>query len=133
MGHFCQLYPNFERSWSLIYDLNEQACNIYVQRALSGPESPSRADLVNGFIETLEKLPPDSPGIQMVPWTIFLVAAESSESAQHQYFESVLLKHYKRNGFANLPLALRFLRKFWSDPRFRDWPKALAELPVFVV
>ena len=130
---YCHLYPQFERSWSLIYNLNEQACNIYVQRALADPGSPSRVDLVNKFINTLTALPPDSPGGYLIPWTIFLAAAESSEPAQHQFFEDVLLKHYKRNGFANLLLALGFLRELWSDPRSRDWPRALAQLPVFVV
>ena len=129
----CQLYPHFETSWSLIYALNEQACNIYVSRALANPGTPSRVDLVDEFIKTLEKLPPDSPGMYMVPWTIFLAAAESSEPAQHQIFEDVLLKHYNRSGFANLLLGLRYLREFWSNPRYRDWAKALAELPVFFV
>lgn len=78
-------------------------------------------------------LPPDSPGMYLVPWTIFLAAAESSEVAHHQFFENVLLKHYERNKFANLPLALKFLREIWSNSRYLDWTEALTELPVFVV
>ena len=106
---------------------------MYVLRALSDPNAPPRTDLVDTFIKTLETLAADSPGMYMVPWTIFLAAAESSEPEQQRYFEEVLLRHHKRNGFANLPLALRFLRQSWQNPRSRNWTAALAELPVFVV
>jgi hypothetical protein len=102
-------------------------------RALADPGTPPHIDLVDRYIETLRLLPPDSPGMYLVPFTIFLAAAESSEPAQHQFFETVLLKHSKRTGFANLPLALKFLREIWSNSRHLDWTEALAKLPVFVV
>lgn len=85
------------------------------------------------FINTLKRLPPDSPGLYMVPWTIFLVAAEAPEPDQRQFLEGVLLNHYKRNGFANLPVALRFLQEVWSNQTHWNWAQALTELPVFVV
>ncbi|KEF51703.1 uncharacterized protein A1O9_12338 [Exophiala aquamarina CBS 119918] len=129
----CLLYPKFESSWSLIYKLNEQACNIYVMRALAEPGTPPYTDLVDRFINTLELLPPDSPGMYLVPFTIFLAAAESSEVTQHELFENVLLEHSKRTGFANLPLALRFLREIWSGSRYLAWTEAFTKLPVFVV
>lgn len=113
----CHPYPNFANSWSLIYTLNEQACNIYVVRALSGVGTPPRVDLVDEFIETLKLVPEDSPGMYLIPFTIFLAAAESSQPLQQEFFQNALLKHSQRTGFANLPVAIRFLREIWSRSR----------------
>jgi len=129
----CLLYPKFENSWSLIYNLNEQACSIYVMRALADPGTAPYTELVDRFIQTLKMLPPDSPGMYLVPFTIFLAAAESSEASQHQFFEAALLEHSRRTGFANLPLALNFLKRIWSGSRLPAWTEALTKLPVFVV
>lgn len=102
-------------------------------RALADPGTPPHTDLVDRFINTLKLLPADSPGMYLVPFTIFLAAAESSKATQHEFFEKALLEHSKRTGFANLPLALSFLREIWSDSRSLAWTEALTKLPVFVV
>lgn len=102
-------------------------------RALAEPGTPPHVDLVDEFIETLKSLPKDSPGMYLVPFTIFLAAAESSQANQHEFFENALLRHSQRTGFANLPLALRFLQEIWSHPQRRNWTETLTMLPVFVV
>ncbi|KAK5046149.1 hypothetical protein LTR84_008606 [Exophiala bonariae] len=129
----CLLYPNFQSSWSLIYKLNEQACNIYVVRALAEPGTPPHVELVDGFIKTLRSLPQNSPGMYFVPFTIFLAAAESSQPQQHEFFEQALIMHSQRTGFANLPLALRFLQQIWSQSQHQNWTETLTTLPVFAV
>ncbi|KAF5006727.1 hypothetical protein FDECE_6904 [Fusarium decemcellulare] len=103
---YYQTHPHSQDSWSLVYSLHEQACNIYVTRALERPQCLPRVDLVSRFISTLDNLPSGSPGTHILPWMIFMAAAESSDLIQQQYFEQVLLRSYERNGFANILMAI---------------------------
>lgn len=133
LASYWKAHPDFQESWPLINDLHEQACNIYITRALAPLESRPRMDLVNDFINTLDSIPSSSPGAHVLPWTIFMAAAECSEPVQQRYFERFLLEFHKRNGFANIVMAIGCLREIWSRPRSKSWTNILPGLAVFII
>lgn len=118
---------------SILYELNRQSCDIYVARALAGPSAPPMIDMVQRFVDTMESYPSDCPGEHVLVFASFLVAAESALPEHQEYFIGVLLKHYQRNGFANIPLAMDHLRRIWANRDGKDWTQLLPELQIFIV
>lgn len=131
--HHYQSHPEFSQSMSVIYELNKQACDIYVARVLAGPNGPPLTDMVEQFKTTMETFPAGSPGEHVLVFATFIAAAESVLLEHQEYFTDVLLRHHKRNGFANISLALDHLSRIWSGRIAQDWTESLPGLQVFVV
>ncbi|ETI21003.1 hypothetical protein G647_07346 [Cladophialophora carrionii CBS 160.54] len=128
------LHPEYNQQMSLIYDLNQQACDIYVTRASMGVNGLPSSEPVAKFIRTLELLPPSSPGEHILVFAIFIVASESVLPEHQQYFTNVLLRHHQRNGFANILTALEHLKRSWSErSTIQDWTERLPQMQVFIV
>lgn len=118
---------------SILYELNKQVCDIYVARALAGPDGSPLNDMVGKFIDTMELYPPDCPGEHILVFATFLAAAESALPAHQEYLINALQKHHRRNGFRNIPLAIDHLTRIWSESGERDWTQLLPELQTFIV
>lgn len=118
---------------SILYELNEQACNIYVARASAGPDGPPLVEMVETFIATMESYPAGYPGEHILVFATFLAAAESTLPDHQEYFVNTLQKHHVRNGFKNIPVAIDHLRRIWLRQDGMDWTRSLPELQTFVV
>ncbi|KAJ9604731.1 hypothetical protein H2200_010845 [Cladophialophora chaetospira] len=130
---YYSIYPQHARQLSLIYELNQQACDIYVRRASIGPDPTASIEAVNRFIQTLEMLPHGSPGEHILVFSIFLVALESTLPEHREHLANTLLRHRGRNGFANITAALEYVRARWSGNTTQDWTESLAMTKVFIV
>lgn len=118
---------------SILYELNKQACDIYVARALSGLNGPPLTGMVENFISTMDSYPTGCPGEHILVFATFLAAAESALSEHQEYFVNALQKHHQRNGFHNIPLAIDHLKRIWSKQDRKDWTQILPELQTFIV
>lgn len=132
MGYY-QTSPEYLNGLSAVYELNKQACDIYVARVLAGPNGPPMTAMVDEFVTTLQGFPSDGPGEHTLVFATFLAAAEAALPEHRAYLNQALLKHYQRNGFMNILLALKSLEEIWSGCRDRDWTQYLPELRVFIV
>ena len=130
---YYDIYPQYTRQLSLIYDLNQQACDIYVTRASMGSNPTASTEAVDRFIRTLEMLPPGSPGEHILVFSIFLVALESTVPEHQEILAQTLLRHHGRNGFANISTALEYVSERWSGTATRDWTESLPLTKVFIV
>lgn len=126
-------HPEFAREMSIIYDLNNQACDIYVGRANNTLDRDTSIESVTKFVRTLQRLPPGSTGEHVLVWSVFLAAAESILPSHQQYLQNFLLRHYKRNGFTNILTAVQFLHNVWSGQIRDNWTEYLPKTRVFVV
>lgn len=129
---YLSLYPEFETPMTLVYNLTEQACAIYMARVAAGPDGPPLVDHVDRLKITMDEFPQGTPLEHILVWTVFIGAVESSTAEQRQYFSNLLWKHHKRNGFSNILRAIEFLPEQWARGR-QDWMERLLELPFFVV
>lgn len=116
----------------MLFDLCNQACRIYTTRAMAGPKTPPLTALVENFKNTLEMIPAGSPVEHTLVWPTFVAACESDTAEHRRFFTDVLLKHYQRNGFANIPRALHHLRKIWTRSPVESWTMLLPEPRVFI-
>lgn len=142
---YYSLYPILSAPMDMVYDLNKQACELYVKRALLGPSEAPLVDLVNRYKSTLQSLPRDHlvehngtgrNNIMVnkdVAWGTVIAAAESTSPEDQQYFSEVLMDHYRHNGFANLLVAMKHLETIWAQRTMRNWTKLLAEIRVLIV
>lgn len=130
---YYRYYTNHQHSMSLVYDLHEQACGIYVQRAQAGPDGPALTTEVSNFRATLDKFPPGSAAEQILVWPIFLAALESTTVEDQEYFANQLMAHHQRNGFANILTALEYLKRVWSKQTRSSWTQLLPSMEAFIV
>lgn len=118
---------------SILYELNKQACDIYVTRALAGPTAPPLIAMVEKFIDTMNLYPAGAPGEHILVFATFFAAAESVLPEHRQYFINALQTHHRRNGFRNIPLAIDHLQRLWTERGVKDWTQLLPELRTFIV
>jgi hypothetical protein len=126
-------YPDLSAPMSTIYDLNKQACTLYVARALCGPAGPPLTAMVDKYRLTLRSLPTGSLAEYAVAWGTFIVAAEATSTEDQEYFLDVLFKHYQHTGFASYLKAVGCLQSIWSQDTFKNWPALLAQIRVFIM
>ena len=126
-------YPEHQKSMSIVYDLNEQVCNIYVQRARSGPNGPPLTDEVNQFRSTLDTFPSGPLSENVLTWPIFIAALESTTPEQQQYFTQRLLAHHSRSGFANILTGVEQLKWVWNNDNRTNWTQLLPDFEAFIV
>ena len=131
--YYYRLYPQFAPPMDLVYDLQEQACNIYVSRVEAGPDTPPMTDLVEQFKKTINALPPGSPAEHTLVFPTFIAALESSVPEQQAFFLDLLQRHYQRNGFANIRSTVNYLEWFWARRSHHDWTELLPDFEVFIV
>jgi hypothetical protein len=130
---YYNFYKNHQTAMSMVYNLHEQACNIYVQRAQTGLNGPALTEQVTTFRNTLEKFPSGSAAENILVWPIFLAALESTSADDQQYFLGHLMAHHRRNGFANILTALAYLRHVWAKQNTVSWTQALPSMEAFIV
>lgn len=126
-------YTNHQQSMSLVYDLHEQACGIYVQRAQAGRDGPALSQEVSNFRATLDKFPPGAAAEQILVWPIFFAALESTTGDDRQYFTDQLMAHHRRNGFANILSALEYVKRVWAKQTHSSWTESLPSMEAFIV
>lgn len=129
---FCDLYPHLSHHMSIIYEVNQQACSIYLLRLSIGPKDSALTDQVNQCMSTLKQLPKDSPGEYSLIWPVFLVALESSTDEQRSFFTDFLLRQHRRSSFTYIAKAIKYLNLRWDQHDY-DWTHSLTDLEVFVV
>lgn len=130
---YYKFYTKHQQTMSMVYNLHEQACNIYVQRAQAGLEGPPLSTEVSNFRATLDKFPPGSVAENILVWPIFLAALESSTAEDQQYFIDHLMAHQRRNGFANILTALSHLKQIWARQNRVNWTQLLPNMQAFIV
>lgn len=118
---------------SIIYELNNQACDLYVGRANETLDGDASIQSVTKFVRTLQKLPPGSTGEHVLVWSVFLAAAESVLPSHQQYLQNFLIRHYRRNGFTNILTAVHFLQSVWAGQIIDNWTEHLPKTKVFIV
>lgn len=128
-----QLYPSCSERLSVVADLIRQAYQIYLFRVSAGSSRPASTELVEHFKCTLERFPNDLPGHHVLIWATFIVASESSDPEHQVFFTEFLLRQHTRNGFFNIIVGLRHLRKIWERIEGNDWTLTLPEMRVFVM
>ena len=126
-------HPEFACEMSIIYELNNQACDIYVDRANNTLEKETSIRKLTKFVRTLQKLPPGSTGEHVLVWSVFLAAAESILPSHQQYLQNFLVRHFRRNGFNNILTAVQFLQNVWTGQIIDNWTDHLPKTRVFVV
>ena len=67
-------------------------------------------------------------------WPTFIAALESMDPDDRKFLVERLQRHYARNGFKNILIALEYLERRWADDGVEmDWTRSLPELGAFVV
>lgn len=119
---------------SIIYQINQQACDIYLSRSSAGSGHPDAfTTQVDDFVSTLKRLPVDCPGEYSLVWPVFLVALESTTTHQRHVLMDFLTRQYRRYGFTYVTQATEYLALEWEGSKDNDWTKRLTKLEVFVV
>lgn len=131
--YYRDLYPDHKNWLSSISNIIRQARRIYLKRALAGPEAPPFTDLVEQFKCTLESIPSGALGEHVLVWSTFLAASESSMPEHRQFFSEVLLKHHRRNGFLNIPAAMKNLQHIWARQGCVSWTTLLPAFRIFIM
>lgn len=127
-------YSAVDRSLAIMYDLNALACDLYIRRAQRGCGGRGFSDQVELIKRNLEALPDKCPCEHALVWPTFIAALESDGLEHRAYFRRALERHYARNGFASILVALEYLATRWSEEGVDvDWTRSLPDLPAFVV
>lgn len=121
-------------------DLIQQALNIYLEQvqccsSLSDNVWFNQVSItrVQHFKETLEAFPPNHPGEQVLIWASFVAGSGCILEEHKKFFEGVFLRHYERNGFANILAGLALLRRIWSRAPMEKWTTLLANGEILVM
>lgn len=133
LNYYSKLYPHHVSAFHLLADLRQQAYSIYLHRATSGPEGTSSLNQVRKFKETLVSLHDDTPGQHGLIWPCFIVASESIDPEDREFYRTYLMRHYRRNGFSNILTALELLNRIWARDDHIHWPDLLPEPGVFIM
>ncbi|KAE8408782.1 hypothetical protein BDV37DRAFT_278787 [Aspergillus pseudonomiae] len=127
------LHPDHALTFYLNAYLRQQAYDIYLERALTGPHGTLDPEKIERFKETLELFPEGSLGEHSLVWPTFIAASESLKDEHRLYFKQFLEKQFHRNGFLNLQQALILLEKIWARSSYTNWPALLPEPRVFIM
>ncbi|USP78610.1 hypothetical protein yc1106_05884 [Curvularia clavata] len=131
---YIPLYPEHHEAMSLICDLMEQACALYIERVALGCGAGPLTERVERLKTTMEAFPTGSPLEHVLVWVCFFGAVESSTEGQHEYFIQKLMLHHQRNGFANITNAIEYLQQRRSkEGTLLAWHEDFPTLPFFVV
>lgn len=134
LEYYRSLHPEHSSTFSLIAHLRQQAYDIYLQRALIGHmDSNTSTERIERFKVMIESFPNDAPGEQCLIWASFIFGSESCTAEHRLFFQNYLEKHYRRNGFLNIPKALGLLKRIWAREAHENWTTLLPEPQVFIM
>lgn len=125
-------YPEYSNAAELIQSAYNQACHLYLHRAINNVPMEKTAALVQQLEETIEHVPEGSPGEHGLVWVYFIAAAESSTQRHRNFFRDRLLHIYNRIGFSNILRSFKILDGIWQDSNSK-WTNVIMQLEqVFV-
>ncbi|KAF2095859.1 hypothetical protein NA57DRAFT_58928 [Rhizodiscina lignyota] len=133
LHYYGRLHPKYSPTFNLIAELRQHAYDIYLDRVLTKGATTASRGMVGHFVRTVQSLPEGSPGEHVLVWPVFIAASESSTPEYRMYFEQFLERQYRRNGFVNIPIALKLLKRIWTEGIKEDWPELLPEPQVFIM
>jgi Fungal specific transcription factor domain len=121
----CSLHPEHEDLIMCLQDLILQACDIYIHRAKNIVPVSQSVHLVERFKRTAEKVLLESLGQNVLVWSYFIVAAESTTLEHRTFFIDRMERLYQLTGFANNLKGLAQLRKIWAIQPSMRWTQLL--------
>ncbi|KAL3418613.1 hypothetical protein PVAG01_10329 [Phlyctema vagabunda] len=125
-------YPEYAQKGKMLEGAFEQACDLYLQRALGILPAEETMARVQKLKETVEHIPQRSVGEHALVWVYFISAAESSTEEHRTFFRGRLLDIYSRSGFSNVLCSLKILDGIWKSTDKR-WTNILTDIDqVFV-
>ncbi|RDW91970.1 hypothetical protein BP5796_01364 [Coleophoma crateriformis] len=125
-------YPEYAEAAELIQSAHDQACDLYLHRAINNVPVEKTATLVQQLQDTIEPVAQGSPGEHGLVWVYFIAAAESSTQSHRDFFRNRLLHIYNRIGFSNILHSFKILDGIWQDSDSR-WTNVIMQLEqVFV-
>jgi hypothetical protein len=141
LNHRLPQLPEHDLTLMFVRDLVQQALNIYLEQV---QQSCSRAAdqtalgqssmiRVQHFKETLQAFLAEHPGEQVLIWATFVAASGCVLPEHMEFFEGVFLRHYARNGFANILAGLEYLRRIWARRPTQRWTSLLANAEILVM
>ncbi|OGM51231.1 hypothetical protein ABOM_000060 [Aspergillus bombycis] len=127
-----RFHPDDSRTFSAIAELQQQAYDIYLQRALLGPRATVDCEKIERFKRSLELFSVGSFGEHALVWPTLMAASESSQQEHRLFFKHFLERQYRSTGFLNLLKALTFLEEIWAQSN-THWPALLPEPRVLIM
>lgn len=124
---------NISESLRIMYALNALACSMYISRAQRGRGGRGFSSQVEAVRQLLLTLPENCPCEHALVWPTFIAALESEREEHREFFGAELERHWRRNGFGNLRVALGYLRERWEGEVVVDWTRGLPVMGAFVV
>lgn len=113
-----------------VYELNEQACKFYVDRAQGHSQTP---EALEHFKSIIKAFPVNSECEHALVWPVFIGALASTTAQDQSFFSEALRRHYRRTGFANILRAIEYLEISWARGTDHDWTTGLSDSPAFIV
>ena len=129
----CKVRPDLDHTMSILYDLSQKACDVYISRINAGPDSPLLQNLVDDFVRTMHSFPAGNPAEHALVWSVFLVAMESSDITQQAFLRSFLVRQQVSKRAGNIGKALEHLGARWERRAYKDWTRCLTSFEMFVV
>lgn len=83
--------------------------------------------------ETLAAISPEDPGHRVTIWAAFVAAASCVRDQDKEFFEGFLMKHYLRNGFANILRGLELLKRIWTRQPGERWTLLVSGAKILVM
>ncbi|KAF7561537.1 hypothetical protein G7046_g2605 [Stylonectria norvegica] len=142
LSHWSRQYPEHSLTMTFVMDLVQQARDIYLGQVLfdssaclpaSATEISNSISRVQHFKETLEAMPRNSQGEQVLVWASFVAASDCLLEEHRVFFEGVFRRHHARSGFGNLLRGLEYLRKIWARGPGERWTSLLPEARILVM
>lgn len=118
---------------SIVADIIQQACNIYLLRARNSLSHSLSYELVEQFLAAQHACPEGSPGEHVLIWAIFVVAAECSSPQHRVLFVNKFRRYYQRLGFSNTLKAIELLEKIWSISDGQRWTSFIAQRHILII
>lgn len=126
--------PSFSSRIRLIFESLEcaikQTCSIYSYHVLNDAPPGNVEDMLDCLKDTVQHIPPYSPGENALAWVYFIAAAETSVSAKRTFFSKRLMGIYERGTFVDTTTAFVLLHHIWNWHGAKgSWTKILQQIP----
>lgn len=113
----------------------KQTCSIYSYHMSNDSPPVNIEQMLDALKNTVEQIPPYSPGENALAWVYFIAAAETSVLAKRTFFSKRLMGIYERGTFADTTTAFVLLHHIWNcQGTGGSWTTTLSQTPsVFVL
>lgn len=137
--------PEHTQTVAFVNDIVKQAVDMYLDQSrfvsepstdttpLSGVDIPRSIIRVQHFIDTLQAFPTTASCEQVLIWASFVVASGCVLDEHVRFFEETFARHYARNGFTNVLIALETLRRSWVRNMSQRWTLLLSQTGILVM